>query len=69
MGFIVLLLALGAFFLVAELIFLPGVILGATLSLASYGGAVYMAFARYGIVGGGCCVVESKDVAAFCPER
>ena len=52
MGFIVLLLVLGAFFLVAELIFLPGVILGATLSLASYGVAVYMAFAKYGMVMG-----------------
>jgi membrane-bound ClpP family serine protease len=52
MGLMMLLLILGAFFLVAELVFLPGVILGATLSLASYGGAVYMGFAKYGLVGG-----------------
>ena len=52
MGLMILLLILGVFFLVAELVFLPGVILGATLSLASYGGAIYIGFAKYGMVGG-----------------
>lgn len=51
MGLIVLLLILGAFFLVAELVFLPGVTLGAILSLVSYGAAVYFGFERFGFVG------------------
>ena len=52
MGLIALLLLLGAFFLVAELVFLPGVILGAILSLSSYGAAIYFGFAKYGLMGG-----------------
>lgn len=52
MGLITLLVILGAFFLVAELVFLPGVILGALLSLASYGAAIYFSFVKYGLVGG-----------------
>ena len=52
MGVIILLVLLGVFFLVAELVFLPGVTLGVLLALSSYGAAAYMAFVRYGIVGG-----------------
>lgn len=52
MGLIALLLLLGAFFLVAELVFLPGVILGAILSMSSYGAAVYFGFVKFGLVGG-----------------
>ena len=52
MGLIILLLLLGAFFLVAELVFLPGTILGALLSLASYGAAIYFGFAKCGLGGG-----------------
>ena len=52
MGLLTLLLVLGAFFLVAELVFLPGTILGALLSLTSYGVAIYFGFAKYGLVGG-----------------
>ena len=52
MGVIILLVLLGVFFLVAELVFLPGVTLGVLLALSSYGTAVYMAFVRHGIVGG-----------------
>ena len=52
MGLLTLLLVLGAFFLVAELVFLPGTILGALLSLASYGVAIYFGFAEFGLVGG-----------------
>lgn len=52
MGVIILLVLLGVFFLVAELVFLPGVTLGVLLALSSYGAAVYMAFVRHGIVGG-----------------
>ena len=52
MGVIILLVLLGVFFLVAELVFLPGVTLGVLLVLSSYGAAAYMAFVRHGIVGG-----------------
>lgn len=52
MGLIVLLLIFGAFFLVAELVFLPGVTLGAVLSVVSYGAAIYLGFDRLGFVGG-----------------
>lgn len=52
MGLIVLLLIFGAFFLVAELVFLPGVTLGAVLSVVSYGTAIYLGFDRLGFVGG-----------------
>lgn len=52
MGLIVFLVLLGVFFLVAELIFLPGVTLGVILSVASYGAAAYLGFERYGVVGG-----------------
>ena len=52
MGLIALLVALGLFFLVVELIFLPGVTLGTVLSVVSYGAAVYLGFARFGVMGG-----------------
>lgn len=52
MGLIVFLVLLGVFFLVAELIFLPGVTLGVILSVASYGAAAYLGFERFGVVGG-----------------
>ena len=40
MGLIAFLVLLGAFFLVAELVFLPGVTFGLILSLLSYGAAI-----------------------------
>jgi membrane-bound ClpP family serine protease len=52
MGMIIFLVALGLFFLVAELIFLPGVTLGVVLSLAGYAAAIYLGFMRFGMVGG-----------------
>ena len=52
MGLIIILVLLGVFFLVAELIFLPGVTLGAILAAASYGAAIYFAFVRLGVIGG-----------------
>ena len=52
MGLIFLLVALGVFFLVLELIFLPGVTLGTVLSVVSYGGAIYLSFDRFGVTGG-----------------
>ncbi len=55
MGMIVFLVVLGLFFLVAELIFLPGVTLGVILSLVGYAAAIFLGFTRFGMVGG--CVV------------
>lgn len=52
MFYIVLLILFGVLFLVAELILLPGVSIGALLALVSYGGAVYLAFREFGTVGG-----------------
>ena len=42
MFFIVLLVFFGLLFLVAELVLLPGVSIGAILALVSYGGAIYI---------------------------
>ena len=53
MGMIVFLVVLGLFFLVAELIFLPGVTLGVILSLVGYAAAIYLGFTHFGIVGAG----------------
>lgn len=52
MGLIILLVLLGVFFLVVELVLLPGVTVGTILSLVSYAVAVYMAFERFGLTGG-----------------
>ena len=49
---VIFLVLLGLFFLVAELVFLPGAALGVILSLASYAAAIYFAFVRIGMVGG-----------------
>ena len=57
MGLIIILVLLGVFFLVAELIFLPGVTLGAILAAASYGAAIYFAFVRLGVIGGVLTIV------------
>ena len=61
MGMIVFLVVLGLFFLVAELIFLPGVTLGVILSLVGYAAAIYLGFTRFGMVGG--CVVLAIVIA------
>ena len=63
MGLIIVLLILGAFFLVAELVFLPGVTIGAILSLVSYGVAVYFGFDRFGFVGGMLTLVAAVALA------
>lgn len=51
-GFIVLLVLLGVFFLVVELVFLQGVTIGVILSVASYGTACYFGFKNYGFAVG-----------------
>ncbi len=47
MWYIVLLLLLGLLFLVAELLLLPGISIGALLTLLCDGAAVYLAFTRF----------------------
>lgn len=68
MFFIVLLVVLGVLFLVAELVLLPGVSVGALLSIVCYGGAIYLAFGCYGTTAGivvCSCAVLSALVATF----
>jgi len=48
MFYIVLLIFFGLLFLVAELVLLPGVSIGALLSLVCYGSSIYLAFRDYG---------------------
>ena len=50
MFFIILLVFFGLLFLVAELVLLPGVSIGAILALVSYGGAIYIAFRDYVLI-------------------
>lgn len=57
MWLIILLVLLGLFFLVMELIFLPGVTLGTILAVVSYGAAAYLGFDRLGFVGGVVTIV------------
>ena len=45
--YIILLLLLGALFLLAELLLLPGVTIGALLSIGCYGGAIYLGYTLY----------------------
>lgn len=52
MGLVIFLILLGLFFLVVELIFLPGITLGTILSAVSYGAAIYLGFSRLGLIGG-----------------
>lgn len=52
MGLVIFLILLGLFFLVVELIFLPGITLGTILSAVSYGAALYLGFSRLGVIGG-----------------
>lgn len=52
MGLVIFLILLGLFFLVVELIFLPGITLGTVLSAVSYGAAIYLGFSRLGLIGG-----------------
>ena len=61
MGMIIFLVVLGLFFLVAELIFLPGVTFGIILSLVGYAAAIFLGFTRFGTVGG--CMVLAIVIA------
>lgn len=50
--YIILLVFFGLLFLLAELVLLPGVSVGAILALVCYGSSIYLAFRDYGTVGG-----------------
>ena len=56
MLWIVLLIALGLLFLLAEILLLPGLSVGALLSLVCYGSAAWMAFAWFGGTAGAVVV-------------
>ncbi len=55
--YIILLLLLGALFLLAELLLLPGVTIGALLSIGCYGGAIYLGYTLYDPIVGTVVVV------------
>lgn len=57
MFYIVLLVFFGLLFLVAELVLLPGVSIGAILSLVCYGSSIYLAFRDFGTLGGVVAIV------------
>lgn len=52
MLYIILLVVFGVLFLVAEVVLLPGVSIGALLSLVCYGSSIYLAFRDHGTVTG-----------------
>ncbi|MDO4758418.1 MAG: NfeD family protein [Rikenellaceae bacterium] len=51
MGYIILLLIFGVLFLIAELVLLPGLSVGALLAMVCYGSAIYLAFGQSATVG------------------
>lgn len=55
MLFIILLIVFGLLFMIAEIVLLPGVSIGAILSLVCYGSSIYLAFRDHGLVAG--CIV------------
>ena len=57
MFYIVLLVFFGLLFLVAELVLLPGVSIGAVLALVCYGSSIYLAFRDLGPVAGSVVVL------------
>ena len=52
MWYLVLLVLLGLLFLLVELVLLPGVSVGALLTLVCYGSALYLAFSNFGTTAG-----------------
>lgn len=52
MFYIAFLTILGILFLIAELLLLPGVSVGALLAVGCYGSSIYLAFRDYGTTGG-----------------
>ena len=64
MFYIVLLILFGVLFLVAELVLLPGISIGGTLSLICYGSSIYLAFHNYGPAAG-CLVIAAVAVLSL----
>ena len=52
MWYLILLVLLGLLFLLVELVLLPGVSIGALLTLICYGSALYLAFTNFGVAAG-----------------
>ena len=65
MFYIVLLVFFGLLFLVAELVLLPGVSIGAVLALVCYGSSVYLAFRDFGPVTGTVVSLRAKTWQRF----
>lgn len=57
MWYIALLILFGVLFLVTELVLLPGVSVGALLSLVCYGAAIYLGFTQFGTTTGVVVIV------------
>ncbi len=55
--YIILLVFLGLLFLVAELVLLPGVSIGAILAMVCYGSSIYLAFRDFGTAAGVTVIV------------
>ena len=65
MVWIVLLTALGLLFLLAEILLLPGVSVGAILALVCYGCAAWLAFAWFGPTAGGTAIAAIVLLSAL----
>ncbi|MFR9603024.1 MAG: NfeD family protein [Rikenellaceae bacterium] len=62
-GIIIGLILMGVIFMVVEMLLLPGVTLGALLSVCSFGGAIYVAFDALGNTVGVSVIVASIAVS------
>ena len=69
MFYIVLLVFFGLLFLVAELVLLPGVSIGAVLALVCYGRSVYLAFRDFGPVTGTVVILVLSVIASVVSLR
>ena len=67
MFYIVLLVFFGLLFLVAELVLLPGVSIGAVLALVCYGSSVYLAFRDFGPVTGTVVILVILVLSVIAP--
>ena len=65
MFWIVLLIVLGLLFLLAEILLLPGLSVGAFLSLVCYGSAAWMAFAWFGGTAGAATIAAILAASAL----
>ena len=68
MFYIVLLIFFGLLFLVAELVLLPGVSIGAILALVCYGSSIYLAFRDLGPVAGSVVVLVILVLSLIAPS-